>query len=99
LYQEINLLDELVPNGILPSNSTWNTIAKHFHGRTAKQCRERYHSHHSLAERKRGNWTAEEDKIIATMSKKIGNKWAKIAALMPGRTENDVKASWKGALG
>ena len=72
-------------------------IASHFPGRTAKQCRERWFSQHALADRKKGNWTAEEDDVIAALHKKFGNKWSKIAASMPGRTDNDVKVRRDGA--
>ena len=55
--------------------------------RTGKQCRERFKSH--LAPKlKKGDWTPEEDKIIIDMKNKLGNYWARIALLLPGRSGN-----------
>ena len=44
---------------------------------------------------KKGDWTVEEDISILRRQKKVGNKWADIAKLLPGRTENSVKIRWK----
>ena len=40
-------------------------------------------------------WTAEEDEKIIRAQKSMGNKWVRIALLLPGRTDNDVKHRWK----
>jgi myb proto-oncogene protein len=70
---------------------TWREISKNgCVGRTPKQCRERwtYHLDPSL---KKGQWTAEEDRVIVEQNEKLGNRWASIAAHLEGRTPNDVK--------
>ena len=74
-----------------PAN--WDILAKYIKGRTGKQCRERYHNILDPAVRK-GNWTAEEDKIILELHGVLGNQWAKISRALVGRTDNAVKNRW-----
>jgi hypothetical protein len=66
-------------------------------GRTPIQCRERWESYLSPCVRTL-NWTQEEDQLVIESQKRWGNKWAKIAAVIPGRTANAVKNRWNSAL-
>jgi myb proto-oncogene protein len=43
-------------------------------------------------------WKPKEDLMILEVQQKKGNKWAKIAAKLPGRTENAVKNRFKSIL-
>jgi len=68
----------------------WSLCAEYIKGRSGKQCRERWFN--TLNPNvKKGNWSPEEDFIIFESYRQIGSQWTKIAAKIPGRTENSIK--------
>ncbi|GAA0140648.1 DNA-binding transcription factor [Lithospermum erythrorhizon] len=72
----------------------WNAVQKHSDlSRCGKSCRLRW-ANHLRPNLKKGSFTAEEERLIIELHAKMGNKWARMAAHLPGRTDNEIKNYW-----
>ncbi|XP_060675681.1 transcription factor GAMYB isoform X2 [Ziziphus jujuba] len=72
----------------------WNAVQKHSGlFRCGKSCRLRW-ANHLRPNLKKGAFTADEERLIIELHAKMGNKWARMAAHLPGRTDNEIKNYW-----
>ncbi|KAK9095247.1 hypothetical protein Scep_026716 [Stephania cephalantha] len=73
----------------------WSSIrSKRLLPRTGKSCRLRWVNKLKPDLKIGCKFSPEEERVVIDLQARFGNKWAKIAAYLPGRTDNDVKNFW-----
>ncbi|XP_044959468.1 transcription factor MYB120-like [Hordeum vulgare subsp. vulgare] len=61
--------------------------------RCGKSCRLRW-TNHLRPNLKKGAFSPDEELLIAQLHAQLGNKWARMATHLPGRTDNEIKNYW-----
>ncbi|CAL9226988.1 unnamed protein product [Arabidopsis halleri] len=76
----------------------WNAVQKKtWLARCGKSCRLRW-ANHLRPNLRKGSFTPEEERLIIQLHSQLGNKWARMAAQLPGRTDNEIKNYWNTRL-
>ncbi|KAL2474269.1 Transcription factor [Abeliophyllum distichum] len=76
----------------------WNAVQRNSGlMRCGKSCRLRW-ANHLRPNLKKGAFSSEEERLIVELHAMLGNKWARMAAQLPGRTDNEIKNYWNTRL-
>ncbi|KAK7387094.1 hypothetical protein VNO78_27599 [Psophocarpus tetragonolobus] len=88
--EDVVLIDYVTKHG----EGNWNAVQRNTGlNRCGKSCRLRW-ANHLRPNLKKGAFSPEEETVIVDFHAQFGNKWAKMAVLLPGRTDNEINNYW-----
>ncbi|XP_055822210.1 transcription factor MYB53-like [Solanum dulcamara] len=88
--EDEKLVEYIQENG----HRNWQLVPKRAGlNRCGKSCRLRW-TNYLRPDIKRGGFSEEEEEMIINLHSILGNKWSRIAAHLPGRTDNEIKNLW-----
>jgi hypothetical protein len=86
--------DAKLTEAVKKHGKKWVAIAATVAGRTDKQCRNRWTQALDPANWKKGGWTPEEYTKLTAAVKEHGKHWVEVAAMVPGRTDEQCRGRW-----
>jgi S-ribosylhomocysteine lyase LuxS involved in autoinducer biosynthesis len=86
--------DAKLTEAVQKHGKNWVTAAALVHGRTHKQCRQRWVDTLDPANAKKARWSPEDDAKLTEAVQKHGKHWVTVAALVPGRTHKQCHQRW-----
>lgn len=87
---EDRMLVELVK---LHGEHCWHKIAEEFSCKTGKQCRNRWYNYANPTIQVK-DWTQEEDDLLKSKIKEIGQKWTALQTFFPSRSPANIRYRW-----
>ncbi|GLT91242.1 hypothetical protein SLE2022_091390 [Rubroshorea leprosula] len=88
--EDQKLVDYINKNGL----GSWKALPKlACLNRCGKSCRLRW-TNYLRPDIKRGKFSEDEERLIINLHSVLGNRWSRISAHLPGRTDNEIKNFW-----
>jgi hypothetical protein len=94
--------DEKLTDAVRQFGNAWVPVAAMVPGRSVTQCRYRWVDYLCRLRQvekldpgiKTGYWTVKENRKLTDAVKQFGNDWVQVAAMVPGRTNNQCRQRW-----